>query len=226
MEARIVEDLRRYDTPTLANAIETFDVRSYTDGYADSGVRCVLPELPRLVGHAITARITARPLAPGATSSGIPGFAALYAHALTQPEPRVVVIEDVDAPDSCGCFWGEVHATIFTALGCDGVVTNGLVRDLPEVAKIGFRLFAGGVGVSHGYADVLEVGCDVTVGGLTVLPGDLIHADVHGVLSVPPDLSRRLPAAADRIIADERSLMNWVRSPDFNLDGLVDRISH
>jgi regulator of RNase E activity RraA len=112
--------------------------------------------------------------------------------------------------------WGEVNATIFTALGCVGTVTNGSVRDLDEVRAMNFRLFARGVGVSHAYQRVRSVGEPVIVGGLRVEPGDLIHADKHGVLLIPLEVAAELPAAADRLIAREQRLIQWVRSAEFD----------
>jgi regulator of RNase E activity RraA len=209
-----LEALKRYDTPTLSNAIETFALRPFTEGFTSPQIRCIFPDLPRMVGHAVTAKISARPAPIGNAKSA--GNGALYEHALTQPQPRIVVVQDLDAPDSCGSRWGEVHATIFDALGCEGVVTDGVVRDLPEVKAIGFRYFAAGVGVSHAYVAVQEVGCEVRVGGLTVRPGDLLHADVHGVLSIPHEIAAQLPHAADEVTAREKRLIAWVRSAEFD----------
>jgi 4-hydroxy-4-methyl-2-oxoglutarate aldolase len=213
-DSELLEALARYDTPTLANAIETFAVRPFSEGFAGPQIRCIFPALPRLVGYAVTAKISARqPPSSGRPSAG---NGALYEHTLMQPRPRVAVVADLDAPESAGSLWGEVHATIFNALDCEGVVTDGVVRDLPEVEAIGFRYFAAGVGVSHAYVTVEEVGCEVCVGGLTVRPGDLIHADVHGVLSIPHEIAAALPQAADELVAREQSLISWVRSADFD----------
>jgi 4-hydroxy-4-methyl-2-oxoglutarate aldolase len=214
----LLEALARYDAPTLANAIETFDIQPRDVGFADSRIRCMFPELGRMVGYAATATIVARG-APAADWSGA-GNDALYAHVRTVPAPRVVVVKDLDDPPAHGSLWGEVHATIFGALGCLGTVTDGSVRDLDEARAIGFHFFAPAVTVSHGYARVEEVGGPVTVGGLTVSPGDLLHADKHGVLLIPAEIAAELPAAADRVIATEQALLRWVRSDDFEPDRL------
>ena len=135
----IVEALRRYDSPTLANAIETFDLRSRDIGFADSRIRCMFPELGRMVGFAATATIVAR----GAASSDWVGAGneGLYAHARTIRTPRVVVVKDLDDPPVHGSLWGEVHATIFGALGCVGCVTDGAVRDLDEARAMRFHFW-------------------------------------------------------------------------------------
>ncbi|MBV9197628.1 MAG: RraA family protein [Solirubrobacterales bacterium] len=210
----LLESLARYDAPTLANAIETLDVQPRDVGFADSRIRCMFPELGRMVGFAATATIVARGK-PGPDWAGA-GNDALYAHVRTVRPPRVVVVQDLDDPPAHGSLWGEVHATIFGALGCVGCVTDGAVRDLDEARGMGFHFFAAGPSVSHAYVRVETVGEPVEIGGLVVAPGDLLHADQHGVLKIPLDIAAALPAAAERVIETEQALLRWVRSDDFN----------
>ena len=139
------------------------------------------------------------------------------------PGPRVVVVRDLDDPPGHGSLWGEVNATIFGALGCVGCVTDGCVRDLKEARAMGFQFFARGPGVSHAYVRVESAGQPVTVGGLRVSPGDLIHADQHGVLLIPREIAADLPAAAEHVIAAEQDLLRWVRSSEFDADELIAR---
>jgi regulator of RNase E activity RraA len=221
----LLESLARYDTPTLANAIETLDVQPRDVGFADGRIRCMFPELGRMVGYAATATIRARGKpAPGA---GELGFDALYAHARTVAAPRIVVVKDLDDPPAHGALWGEVHATIFGALGCLGTVTDGGVRDLDEARGMGFHFFAAGPVVSHSYVRLETVGEPVDIAGLTVAPGDLLHADQHGVLRIPHEIAAELPAAADRVIEREQRLLRWVRSEDFDPDRLAEmRAAH
>jgi regulator of RNase E activity RraA len=216
----LLEALAGYDTPTLANAIETFDLQPRDVGFADSRIRCMFPDLGRMVGFAATATIVARG-APGPDWLGA-GNEALYAHARTIPAPRVVVVKDLDDPPVHGSLWGEVHATIFGALGCVGCVTDGAVRDLDEARALGFHFFAAGPSVSHAYVRVETVGEPVEIGGVLVAPGDLLHADQHGVLKIPLEIAAELPAAAARVIESEQSLLRWVRSEDFDPDRLAE----
>jgi regulator of RNase E activity RraA len=216
----LLASLARYDAPTLANAIETFDLQPRDVGFADSRVRCMFPELGRMVGFAATATMLARG-APGADWAGA-GNDALYAHVRTVRAPRIVVVADLDDPPAHGSLWGEVHATIFGALGCVGCVTDGAVRDLDEARGMGFHFFAAGPAVSHSYVRVETVGEPVEIGGLEISPGDLLHADQHGVLKIPLEIAAELPAAADRVIATEQALLQWVRSDDFDPDRLAE----
>jgi 4-hydroxy-4-methyl-2-oxoglutarate aldolase len=217
LDPSVLEALKRFDSPTLSNAIETFAIRPRDEGYMSMDVRCLFPELGPLVGYAATATIRAR---------GEPAHAdqtALYQHVREIPEPRIVVVQDMDEPPGCGSLWGEVNATIFGALGCAGCVTDGSVRDLKEARAMGFQFFARGPGVSHAYVRVESAGRPVTVGGLRISPGDLIHADQHGVLLVPREIAAQLPAAAEQVIAGEQALLAWVRSSEFDADELIAR---
>jgi regulator of RNase E activity RraA len=173
-----------------------------------------------LGGGAARAPIVAR-AAPGADWAGA-GNDALYSYVRTIRSPRIVVVKDLDDPPAHGSLWGEVHATIFGALGCVGCVTDGAVRDLDEARGMGFHFFAAGPSVSHAYVRVETVGEPVEIGGLVVAPGDLLHADKHGVLKIPLEIAAELPAAADRVIDSEQALLRWVRSNDFDPDRLAD----
>jgi regulator of RNase E activity RraA len=209
-----LDALRSITTPTVANAIETFDVRSRSEGFMDSSVRCMFPELGTMLGYAVTAKIRARERSDKALAPW-----AMWEEMEKAPRPRVVVIEDLDE-EPVGSFWGEVNGSIYKGLGGVGVVTNGGVRDLPEVRATGFHFFASCVLVSHAYIHLVEVGTPVSIGGLTVAPGDLLHGDEHGVINIPLAIARDIPAAAERVDAYERRIIDYARSPDVSIDGL------
>jgi regulator of RNase E activity RraA len=205
--------LRRLTTPTVANAIEAFDIQPRTTGFLHPTVRAVVTGAAPMVGYACTAKMRASTApAPDATSTR----RRMWEHILSIPAPRVVVVEDVDEVP-VGALWGEVQANIHQALGCVGVVTNGGVRDLDEVRALGFRFFAGSVMVSHAYAHVAEVGGPVTVGGMMVRPGDILHGDQHGVAVVPRRIAGEVPRVAREIEAQERAIIDLCRSPEFSV---------
>ncbi len=212
----VLRALQTLNTPTVANAIETFNIRPRNQGFMDSSVRCMLPGLGVMVGYAVTAKIrAAQPPAPGAA---VPRR-RMWEYICSIPEPRVVVVQDLDDPP-VGSFWGEVNANIHRALGCVGTVTNGGVRDLDEVEQLGFHLFASRVHVSHAYVHVVEIGTPVEVGGLTVHPGDLLHGDKHGVIQIPLEIAPDLFRAAKEVEARERRIIEVCQSPDFSLEKL------
>ena len=207
--------LRAITSPTVCNAIETFNVRPRSEGFMDSTIVCRFPELGAMVGYAVTAKMRARERPQQAVAPW-----AMWAEMEKVPKPWVVVIEDLDYPDPVGSFWGEVNGSIHKGLGAIGTVTNGGVRDLPEVRATGFHFFSSCVLVSHAYLHLVEVGTPVSVGGLTVNPGDLLHGDEHGVTSIPLEIAREVPKAAEEVEARERVIIDFARSPECNADGL------
>jgi regulator of RNase E activity RraA len=207
-----LERLRAYDTPTLANALDGLVDRPATTGYTRPPVHSILPDLPPMVGFAVTATI--RSATPVADRARADAMLPLYAAVSAASGPKVVVVQDLDGGP--GCLWGEVNATICHALGCEGVVTDGLVRDLPDVEAVGFRLLARGIGVARAYVAIQGTGTRVEVGGAAVDPGDIVHADRHGALLIPGTVVKALPDAADAVLAREERLLTWVRSPAFD----------
>ncbi|MFO1501118.1 MAG: RraA family protein [Verrucomicrobiota bacterium] len=212
--------LAKITTPTVSNAIELFDVRPRHEGFMSPQIRCLFPDLGVMVGYAVTARFAAeQPAAQPVARS------ELWRKILQIPEPRVLVLQDLDQPPGVGAFVGEVMATIHQKLGCVGVVTNGHVRDLDEVRTLGFHMFAGGPCVSHAYVDLVDVGSPVKVGGLTVKTGDLLHGDKHGVLSIPEEVADRLPEAAAKIAVREQRIFDHCRSGAFSLETLKELLA-
>jgi 4-hydroxy-4-methyl-2-oxoglutarate aldolase len=212
-----LESLRQFDTCMVANAIETFNVRLRNAGFADSSIHCVFEDAPPMVGYAATARLrTGEPPIAGRLQDRTDWWTSI----LQMPEPRIVVIEDMDAPPGVGAFVGDVHGAILAALACVGFVTNGAVRELPGLRKLGLALFSGSVAVSHAYAHIFDFGAKVTVGGLEVHPGDLLHGDRHGLLTVPREIVSEIPSVAVRLQRTEREIIEFCRSPEFTVDRL------
>jgi regulator of RNase E activity RraA len=168
-----------------------------------------------MVGYAVTG--TVRTAATPTIARSYYDRTDWWDHLLTVPAPRVIVVQDIDVRPGLGAFLGEVHSNILRALGCVGAVTNGAVRDLPAVEAAGFHLFAAHVAVSHAYAHIVDFGSTVEVGGLTVSPGDLIHGDRHGVLSIPIEIAAEVATAAAKILETEKRIVSLCQSPQFSL---------
>jgi 4-hydroxy-4-methyl-2-oxoglutarate aldolase len=207
-----LDALRAYDTPTLANALDGLTDRPATEGFTRPPIHSILPSLPAMVGYAVTCTITSEaPFPDAAAKAG--AMTPLYRLVEEAPTPSVIVVQDLDG--GAGCLWGEVNSTICAAMGCEGVVTDGLVRDLPDVEAVGFRYLARGVGVARANVQIVETNVPVEVGGMRVVPGDVVHADRHGALVIPAEALAGLPAAADAVMAREDRLLTWVRSAEF-----------
>lgn len=217
-----IESLSRLSSCQVADAIETFDVRLRNEGFMDSSVRCMFPDLPAMVGYAVTAHV--RTSETPMTGSAYPDRTDWWAYLVTRPAPRVIVLEDLDRRPGLGSCAGEVHAHIFRALGCAGLVTNGAVRDLEGARSIGYCFFAANVAVSRAYYHMVDFGTPVEVGSLRVRPGDLLHGDRHGVISIPASIAREIPEAAARIAALERRVLEVADSPNPSLEQLREAV--
>lgn len=214
------EFLRRTDTCTVSNAIETFSVRMRNEGYVHAGCRCMFPAQPPIAGYAVTATIHSS--APPISGLYYYQNAEWWNYVASVAGPKILVVEDLDPVPGTGALVGEIHAEIGKALGCVGVVTNGVVRDLGALAKLGFQCFARGARVSHAYAHVVEFGVPVHIAGLAIAPGDLLHGDLNGVQTIPFSVTERLPGVVEEIVADEAELIERCRRPDFSVGELAE----
>ncbi|TNC52879.1 RraA family protein [Rubellimicrobium rubrum] len=196
--------LRGADTPTVCNAIEVAQGRRGFAAFTHGTPVCSAPGLA-MVGYAVTARLSAQK-PPTEDPATIRARRMAYYRAMWEaPKPAIAVIEDLD-PTPVGAFWGEVNTTLHKALGIAGALTNGVLRDLGDLPD-GFPVVAGSIGPSHGFVHIREIGTPVTVLGLTVAPGDLIHADRHGAVVIPPAVIPRLAESMAKLRASEQVIL-------------------
>jgi regulator of RNase E activity RraA len=219
LNADQLEELRRYNTPTIANAIEQFECRPRHVGFLPHYIRCLLPELGPIVGYAVTSQTRARPVEPGEPTVDLTGN--YFRYVAEQPGIKISVAQDLDSPAGLGAQFGEVTATIHKKLNCVGHITSGCPRDLDEVRALGFQLFGLNPCVSHAYVRLIDFGKPVVLGGVEVKPGDLIHADQHGVCIVPHEVAPRLAAACAEVERVEKPLLDICRRADFSLDEYI-----
>ena len=217
--ADLLAALKALDTPTLCNALERVAPERTGYGYTTRPLVCVRPELEPIVGYARTATI--RAVQPSAREGAAEREARLayYESIAAGPHPTVTVSEDIDPAPGVGAWWGEVQTHLHRGLGSLGVVTNGSVRDLGELAE-GFQVLAGNVGPSHAFVHPVAWGIPVSVHGMRVCPGDLVHADRHGAVVVPEELAALLPAAAKEIVKGESVLIEASKKPGFEFETL------
>jgi 4-hydroxy-4-methyl-2-oxoglutarate aldolase len=202
--------LRITNTPTISNAMEKLGIRDRNEGFTRGNIRAIYPELGVMVGYAVTVMMRSTQ-APAKKLT----LKQYWDHIAAIPTPRVVVVQDLDEPP-VGALWGEVNANIHRALGCIGVVTNGTVRDVDDVQPLGFHFFASGVAVSHVWAFPEDFNKPVIVDGMSVRPGDLIHADKHGAITIPVDQVGPLLNAVAAVERYERPLIQLCKSPEFS----------
>ncbi len=216
-----IAELRRYNTPTIANAIEVFDVRPRHVGFLPHAIRCLLPSIGPIVGYAVTSRTRS-----DRSEAMEPDLSADYLrYVAAQPGPKIAVGQDLDEPTGLGAQFGEVNATIHKTLGCVGHITDGCPRDLDEVEALGFGLFGRNPCVSHAYVRLVEFNVPVKLSGVEINPGELIHADKHGVCVIPEAVADRLAEACVEVERMEKPLLEICRSPEFELEEYLKRRS-
>ncbi|HEV2397098.1 MAG TPA: RraA family protein [Candidatus Sulfotelmatobacter sp.] len=210
-----LDALRQFDTCMIANAIEKFNVRLRNTGFTNGKIRCMFPDAPPMAGYAVTGRL--RSGDPPIAGAYFRDRGDLWSRILDSPGPRILVLQDVDDKPGRGAFVGDMHAAILNALGCVGYVTNGAVRELPSVRKMGMQLFAGIVAVSHAYAHIFDLGTPVTIDGMEVHTGTLLHGDQHGIVTVPAEIAAEIPNVAARLQHSEQDVIEFCRSKNFSI---------
>jgi regulator of RNase E activity RraA len=208
-----LEFLRSVDSPTVANAIERFDVRDRTEGYVGGSVRCMLPGLGTMVGQAVTVTMSSR-TGPVASRDG---YWRMWEALEAAPSPGVLVAQDVSGTPGRCAYFGEVMTTLAVRLGCVGLVTDGGVRDVGEIEALGFHLFATQAVVSHGNFEIVDVGGDVVLDGQVVRTGDILHGDRNGIVIIPSSVLGELRPAVEAIRCGEAELMEYIRSSEFTV---------
>jgi 4-hydroxy-4-methyl-2-oxoglutarate aldolase len=218
----VFAQLKSLDTCATSNAIEQLNVRLRNEGFIAGSLRCRFPTFPTMLGYAVTGRI--RSASPPMSGKCYYDRMDFWQYMDTLPDPRVLVLEDVDHRPGLGAFVGEIHASIGLALKCVGYVTNGAVRDLAPVKALGFQLFSGSTSVSHAYAHLVDFGEPVSLGGLKISPGDLIQGDCNGVQTIPLNIAADIPEMAERLLSAEKELMEFCHSDEFSLGELAKRL--
>ena len=230
MDKALLTLLQQVDTPTVCNAIE---VAQGKRGFANFTRRTMLSSHPKagtpkagtIVGYARTAKIAAQK-PPKDPPDIIKARRMDYYRHMSQGHhqkelcPAIAVIEDEDYPDCIGAFWGEINTTIHKGFGLVGALTNGVMRDLGDLPD-GFTVIAGSIGPSHGFVHVCDVACPVSILGMQVKDGDLIHADQHGALVIPTEIIPILYDAIEKLLATEKLILEPARRRDFDFDAFT-----
>jgi 4-hydroxy-4-methyl-2-oxoglutarate aldolase len=212
----------QFDTCKLANAIERLNLRLRNEGFTRPGLHCMTGRFAAVLGYAVTSRVRCDD--PPMKGYSYYDLADWWALLRAQPGPHVAVIEDLDAHPGQGAVLSDVHAVILRSLGCEGVVTNGAVRNVPALAQLGFAAFAGQIAMSHEYVHMVACETEVEVFGLRIAPADLIYADVHGALLLPEDRVDDILRAAHDQVAKERRIFDLCRSPEHSFDKLREEV--
>ena len=211
--------MKSVDTPTVCNAIEVAQGKRGFNNYTKRTMHASDAEAPAMVGFARTAKIAG--LEPPTETPDVIRARRMdyFRHMASGDGPTVAVVEDIDGDDAVSAWWGGVHTAVHKGLGMEGAVTNGVMRDLGDMEP-GFPVLAGAIGPSHAFVHVRELATAVTIFGMQVADGDLVHADRHGALVVPPDVIGDLKAAIEKLIETEELIIGPARSEGFDFAAL------
>ena len=214
-----LSQLGKYDTPTVCNVIELFDIRPRNSGYMDRRIKACFPDLPPIVGYAATAtfRASTKPTGGDAYTTLDKQIAAFE----EIPSPPIVVFEDLDAPPAAATF-GEIMCTSYQKFGAAGLITSGAGRDLDQIYDLKFPVFTSGAICSHGYCQFPSLQVPVSGGGITVNPGDLLHADRNGVTTIPPEIASEIAPACAEFFRAEAVILDYLKSDHVTVKGLTE----
>lgn len=182
--------LKRWNTPTIYNGWEAITKHDRTQGFNREGTRDYMPQMGPMIGYAVT--VVIEPSNPEHPQQNPNAWYEYFTYIASIPGPKIVVIQDLDKPEVIGSFWGEVSSNTHRAFGCVGTIVDGAIRDVDEMCNAGFKALARRTCVGHAYNTPIQWNCDVEVFGCPVSPGQLIHADKHGFLTIPDDDQARL----------------------------------
>ena len=217
MDETLFNLLKRVDTPTVCNAIEVAQGKRGFNAFTRGTVQHSNPAAPAMLGYARTARI--RALSPPEEAPDVIRRRRMdyYRYMSEGPRPAVAVVEDADYPNAVGAFWGEINAAVHLGFKLSGVLTNGVMRDLGDVPE-DFPMIAGSIGPSHGFVHVLEMDQPVTVFGMQVKPGALVHADRHGAVEIPEQVIVELARAIETLLHNEQLVLGPACKEGFNFE--------
>ncbi len=217
-----ITTLTQVDSPTIANVIELFDIRSRVDGYSSQALKAVYPELPSAVGYAVTN--TFRSAHPGETGESYSSLPQVIVDSQSVSAPRIMVFQDLDDPPKSATY-GEIMVTTFQKFGFAGLITSGAGRDVEQVRSLGFPCWASSIIVAHGYCRFLEINVPVVVGGLQVRPGDLLHADANGIVNIPHSIAPAVVELIEPFMKAEEIVLNYLNKPYPTPEGYAQAIN-
>jgi len=187
----MLEALRAFDTPSITNVVATYPgnplcLQLYNpwtqNWYTDQSIRCMYPEMGPVVGYAVTCVYGL----PDPTYNGL-SFMDVVDALDASPKPTVLVLEQRFPPEIAGKVGlsGGNMTSAMKAVGCIGCISNGPSRDIDEIRPMGFQYLLSGITPGHGPTAVHAVNVPVSVAGMDVAPGDIIHMDENGAVKFP-----------------------------------------
>lgn len=212
------DQLLKIDTPTITNVVATYPKNPLCLGlynpwtenwYTDSSIRCIYPEMGPRIGYAVTCVYGM----PDPNFAGRLTFMDVVDALDAMKKPTILVIQQ-KWPEGIlpkAGLAGEVMITTMMRVGCVGMISNGPSRDVDAVRRMNFQMLLGGISAGHGEMAVQAVNVPVSVGGMDVAPGELIHMDENGAVKFPAQHARAVLKNAQAMLADEADKLEKMR---------------
>lgn len=222
MDLEKIKRLVEFDTPTVANGIELLAMRDPSGGYTGPDVRALMPEMGPRVGVVVTARLDTTSPGTDQPASLFDDWLRLIQEAAkgdgTTAVPVFAVIESVGIRPRYTVTIGDGMGTRMTMAGAEAFITNGSIRDIEGVRQVPLACWATGLSPMHGRLRWIDLNSPVVIDGMTVRPGDFIHADVNGAVCIPRDLADQVYDRAVAVRRREEEMFATLRAPGMTLD--------
>jgi 4-hydroxy-4-methyl-2-oxoglutarate aldolase len=226
---RLIERLADSPTALICNA---YDFMGLHAPCTDWSVKYMTPGFPPMVGEAVTIRLDcSTPADEYKYEMENRDEGNLYFKMIELIEksglPVIVVIQSI-GDRSRGAVIGDGMAKTFMAAGAAGFITDGGVRDIKDILRAGLKTFGGGHVVNHYPLHWSGLGEPVSIGGLTIKTGDIVHGDNDGIITVPEEGWRKVVRACRYVLDFEKAAhvilrSTEIRTMDKNI--LVSRLS-
>src|SRR5882672_4434311 len=215
---QLFAELRKIDTPTITNVVATYAKNPLCLGlynpwtenwYTDTSIRCIYPELGAVIGYAVTCVY-------GMPDPNYPNrltYQDVIAALDAAPKPTILVIQQKWPPEifNKAGLAGEIMTTSMQAVGCVGLLSNGPSRDVDAIRRNKFQMLLGGVTAGHGEMAVQAVNVPVSVGGMDVAPGEIVHMDENGAVKFPASKIDAVLKNAQAMLEDEARRLEALR---------------
>ena len=212
----IFRKLKKFDTPTICNALELIDPKLQGKGFTKLPHVTLNKSLSPIMGYARTATIVSSVKKSKITKDQ---FTKYFEYMDKGDLPKICIIEDINKKP-VGCYWGEVMSNIHKSMGFEGVVTNGAIRDLDAMAS-NFQMLAGCVLPSHAFIKHISLGKKINVLGQTFSHDDIVHADCHGAVIINKKYLSEILFKINDVLSFEKPILELCNSKKFSTNKLI-----
>lgn len=217
-DSDMLKALKAFDTPSITNVVATYPKNPLCLGlynpwsqnwYTDASLRCWYPALGPVVGYAVTCVYGL----PDPNYSRL-SFADVIGAMEASPQPTIFVFEQRFPPEianKVGLSGGNM-TTAMQMAGCVGGISNGPSRDIDEIRGMGFQYLTSGVCAGHGDMAIHAINVPVSVAGMDVAPGEIIHMDENGAVKFPAEYLAEVLDRVTRLRDQEAEHMAKLRA--------------